>query len=66
MQILNIKDVNGNWVTVPAIKGPQGDRGPAGADGHTPVKGVDYWTAEDQQAIIDAVLAALSASGEPQ
>lgn len=39
--------------------GPQGEQGPAGADGHTPQRGVDYWTTEDQQAIVDQVLAAL-------
>lgn len=32
---------------------------PAGADGHAPVKGTDYWTAADQQSIVDDVLAAL-------
>ena len=30
-----------------------------GADGHTPVKGTDYWTAADKQEIVSAVLAAL-------
>lgn len=39
--------------------GPQGPQGPAGADGHTPQRGVDYWTTEDQQAIVDDVLVAL-------
>ena len=39
--------------------GPQGETGPQGAAGHTPVRGVDYWTAADQQTIVDAVLAAL-------
>ena len=33
--------------------------GPQGADGHTPVKGTDYWTEDDQQAIVNDVLAAL-------
>lgn len=40
--------------------GPQGETGaagPAGADGYTPVKGTDYWTAEDQAAIVAAVVA---------
>lgn len=38
-------------------RGPQGEigqtgqTGPAGQDGHTPVKGVDYWTASDKQEI---------------
>ena len=39
--------------------GPQGEQGPAGADGYTPQRGVDYWTTEDQHAIVDQVLAAL-------
>lgn len=36
------------------IQGPKGDQGPAG---YTPVRGTDYWTEADQQAIIEAVLA---------
>lgn len=39
--------------------GQQGEQGPAGADGYTPQRGVDYWTADDQKAIVDQVLAAL-------
>ena len=35
--ILNIKK-DGEWVEIPALKGK---------DGYTPVKGTDYWTAED-------------------
>ena len=46
------------------IKGPQGKQGPAGADGKTPERGTDYWTAEDQAKIVSNVLAALpNASG---
>ena len=40
-------------------KGPQGEtgpQGPAGADGHTPIRGTDYWTIEDQTAIISELL----------
>ena len=45
-------------------EGPKGDTGPAGAagadgrdgvDGYTPVKGTDYWTEADQEAIIQQV-----------
>ena len=36
-------------------QGPQGVPGQPGADGHTPVKGVDYWTSEDKKEIIDSV-----------
>ena len=42
--------------------GPQGEQGPAGADGqdgYTPVRGTDYWTQEDQAAIIADVEADL-------
>lgn len=40
-------------------QGPKGDTGatgPAGADGHTPVKGTDYWTAQDQAGIVQDVV----------
>lgn len=40
-------------------QGPKGDQGPKGNDGYTPVKGTDYWTASDQQAMVEAVLNAL-------
>lgn len=45
--------------------GPKGDKGDTGAtgakgaDGKTPVKGVDYWTGADQEAIVQQVIAAL-------
>lgn len=41
------------------IPGPQGPQGPAGADGHTPVKGEDYFTEEDKTEIVSDVLAAM-------
>ena len=34
-----------------------------GADGKTPVRGVDYWTPEDRKPIEDATLAATAAAG---
>lgn len=39
-------------------------RGPKGDDGKTPERGTDYWTAADQQTIVDDVLAALPAAEE--
>ena len=42
--------------------GPQGSQGPQGEPGHTPVKGIDYWTEQDRQEIIQAVLDALAQS----
>lgn len=35
------------------------DVGLKGTDGHTPVKGTDYWTAADKQEMVNEVLAAL-------
>ena len=39
--------------------GVAGAPGKNGTDGHTPVKGTDYWTAADKQDIVNDVLAAL-------
>lgn len=33
-------------------QGPQGPKGKPGIQGYTPIRGVDYWTIEDQNAII--------------
>lgn len=44
--------------------GPQGPQGEPGVDGHTPVKGTDYWTAADKEEIVQDVLAALPSSEE--
>ena len=50
----------GNWYV------GQMDTGVAatGAAGYTPVRGTDYWTAEDQQTIVYQVLAALPGGDE--
>lgn len=43
-------------ITAPkGAKGDKGDKGDPGADGKTPVKGTDYWTAADKQEIIDDI-----------
>lgn len=42
--------------------GEDGAPGKDGADGRTPERGVDYWTIDDQSAIVNAVLAALPAA----
>ena len=47
MSILKIRDENGNVVEIKVLRG------------HTPVKGVDYWTPADKQEIVEDVLAAL-------
>lgn len=65
---------SGMPAVVPAnIKGPKGDtgakgetgaKGDTGAAGYTPVKGTDYWTASERQAMIDDVLAAIPVGDE--
>lgn len=40
-----------------SLRGPQGIQGKTGPAGYSPVRGVDYFTAADQQAIVNAVLA---------
>lgn len=47
----------------PGEQGPQGEAGPAGADGHTPVKGTDYWTEADRQQLVQETMDALEAQG---
>lgn len=40
-------------------QGPAGPQGPTGPAGTTPVRGTDYWTAEDKASIVQDTLAAL-------
>ena len=40
-----------------SLNGPAGEAGPAGADGVTPKKGVDYYTEADKEEIVQEVLA---------
>lgn len=52
------------WKNVGKIQGPAGANG---TDGKTPVRGKDYWTASDQQSIVNDVLASLPVyNGEVQ
>ena len=46
--------------------GPQGPAGPQGVQGPKPVRGVDYYTQEDEAALVTAVLAALPVGEEAQ
>ena len=42
-------------------QGAQGVQGIQGEPGYSPVRGTDYWTASDQQTVIDAAIAAVLA-----
>ena len=58
---------NGNWYLGEndtgkpsrGATGAKGEPGTPGNDGHTPVKGTDYWTAADKAEIVADTLAAL-------
>jgi len=50
--ILKVRDENGNVFGIPAIVGPPGPK---------PVKGVDYWTAEDKAEMENAAINAAQA-----
>lgn len=62
---------NGNWFigdddTGKPSRGDKGDPGTpgkSGTDGHTPVKGTDYWTASDKAEIVAEVVSALPKYG---
>ena len=56
--------ISNNVISSSSSQGPQGEQGPAGKDGHTPVKGTDYWTESDKQEIIDSVLASFTNGNE--
>ncbi len=51
---LKIKNSEGIWINISNIKG---DDGTPGINGNTPVKGVDYWTNEEKQEIINTLKA---------
>ena len=52
---LTVTDKTGT-TTVQINDGQDGQDGEDGEDGHTPVKGTDYWTAQDQAEIVQDVL----------
>lgn len=68
VNVITITLSSGSTVTFQVLNGREGSPGAdgspgaAGPAGYTPVRGTDYWTASDQQAIVDAVLAALPAA----
>lgn len=43
--VLQVKNNNGEWIEIPAIQGEPG---------YTPQKGVDYWTPEEQEEILNS------------
>lgn len=76
MSVLKFKDpITNEWREITTIMGAPGKDGEPGKDGHTPVKGVDYFdgqpgapgkdgedyilTEEDKAAIVQDVLTAL-------
>lgn len=59
MSVLKVRsNSNDTWKEIITIKGDPGK------DGHTPVKGTDYFTEEDKTELVNAVLAALPSTEE--
>lgn len=52
-------DGGSNVITFSDGKSVTIKNGSKGADGYTPIKGVDYWAVEDQETIVQQVIAAL-------
>lgn len=61
---VTITDPHGT-TTAEIHDGEAGAPGAPGADGHTPVRGVDYWTDADKAEIVDDVVQILMALREP-
>lgn len=59
MSVLYVRDGSGKLIPVKTIQGAPGEKGEQGEPGNTPIKGTDYWTEADQQAIVGDVLKAL-------
>ena len=58
--MINIKIVSGVGPQGPrGSQGEQGIQGDRGEPGYTPVRGTDYWTVDDQQAVIQAAIDAV-------
>ena len=65
-EVLNYNTVMEKIDTIELTPGPQGPEGPQGEpgrDGHTPVKGTDYWTETDKAEIVADVIAAIPGGG---
>ena len=65
-EVLNYNTVMEKIDTIeltPGPQGPQGEPGTPGQDGHTPVKGTDYWTETDKAEIVADVIAAIPGGG---
>lgn len=57
MAVLKMKNEDtGEFETLDAIWGPQGPEGPQGEEGYTPQKGIDYFTEEEIQEIVDGII----------
>lgn len=65
VNVVTVIKTDGSTSTFEVRNGRKGNGGPAGADGkdgadgYSPVRGTDYWTADDQASIVADVLAAL-------
>lgn len=63
MSVLKIKDANGTWQDIPAIKGATGSQGPTGPQGPKGDKGDPGLTQQEVQDLIDASIEELGELG---
>ena len=55
MAVTKIRDKNGVFQSMLSIKGEKGDKGDKGEPGYTPVKGVDYYTAQEKAELVQEI-----------
>lgn len=54
MSVLKLKnEETGEFEAIEVISGKEGPQGPRGEDGYTPQKGIDYFTQEDIEELIE-------------
>jgi hypothetical protein len=57
MAVLKLKnEETGEFESLEIISGPQGPQGIPGEEGYTPQKGIDYFTEEEIQEIVDSIV----------
>lgn len=52
---LEVAKESGNFKGEPGEKGDKGDTGERGENGHTPIKGVDYYTAQEKAELVQEI-----------
>lgn len=64
VNVFRITLTNGGYTDIYVQNGARGKEGDPGADGHTPVRGTDYWTPADKAEVIAEVLSKFTNAAE--